>query len=442
MQFPKILRDTWGVAAGKKPIDSARALEVIFGLSTLVIFLVLVAIISAYRPVPVVRVAPQILPVTEVVAANEPASAPAPAIVPVVLTVPAPAPTAPIDDMIEYRVRHGDTFGALGRQFCFDYVRVARDNGIADPNWIYADKTVLRFKNGCAHAPSVLAKQDVSPRELVRDGGASSGKQIPTLVDRAPEASPLPPVAASAAAPSASMPIRAAAEPTADADKPLSEIYHKEIYRKAALLSIKPEERTKAQNAEIHRLTMHIRHQVLARYPLANPDCLYAEGREIGQGWEEQTLFRARCIRQNFGQTIDETAVERKLEPALIEALIIIESGGQPDAISPTGCTGLKQFCLGSSRLFGLRDRFDPFESIRAGGRHIEDNLRQWGGNVAKATAHFYGGPALVASVGSNATRHPYTQNVLRVKRLIEKETRRVASGQPGLVPVSYAPAR
>lgn len=238
------------------------------------------------------------------------------------------------------------------------------------------------------------------------------------------------------------MPIRAAAEPTADADKPLSEIYHKEIYRKAALLSIKPEERTKAQNAEIHRLTMRIRHQVLARYPLANPDCLYAEGREIGQGWEEQTLFRARCIRQNFGQTIDETAVERKLEPALIEALIIIESGGQPDAISPTGCTGLKQFCLGSSRLFGLRDRFDPFESIRAGGRHIEDNLRHWGGNVAKATAHFYGGPALVASVGSNATRHPYTQSVLRVKRLIEKETRRVASGQPGLVPVSYAPAR
>ncbi len=446
MKF-QFLSDFYQVTLGKKSVPTERLLGPMFVLMALVVFGALFAVLSSFRPTPIVRPAPQILPVTVEAPAPafSPAELPAPRIVQVAIPAVLPAaPAIPVDDVVTYRVKEGDTFGALGRQYCFDYVVVARENGITDPNWIYAGKTVLKFKNGClGNAPSVLVNRNVSPRELVSDGGASSGKHIPKLVTRAPEAQPLPPaVIASAPAPSASQPTRAALPIETDESSSLSEIYHKEIYRKAALLSIPAEERTKAENAELYRLTMRIRPQVLARYPLVNPDCLYAEGREAGQGWEEQTLFRARCIRENYGAVIDEVAAERKLAPAFIEALIIVESGGKPDAISPTGCTGLKQFCRGSAKLFGLRDRFDPYESIRAGGRHIEDNLRMWGGNLHKAIAHWSNGPTVVGQAGFNAAKFPFTRNVLRIQGLIEKESRRVASGQPGLVPVSYTPAR
>jgi hypothetical protein len=434
------LQDVWNVALGRKPMDNTRVLEFMLVLSAFSIFFALYAILSSYRPIPVVRQTPQILPVTVEVAA--PAALPAPRLVQA--AVPAVLSAAPSDELVEYPVKTGDTLIGILRGYCRnDYLAVARENRI-DPDWIYAGKTVLKFKNGClGNAPSVLVNRNVSPRELASDGGASSGKHIPKLVTRALEAEPLPPaVAASAPTTAASQPIRAVAPMETDESSSLSEIYHKEIYRKAALLSIPADERTKTQNAELYRLTMRIRPEVLARYPLPNPDCLYAEGREIGRDWEEQMLFRARCIRENYGAVINETAAERKLAPAFIEALIIVESGGKPDAISPTGCTGLKQFCRGSAKLFGLRDRFDPYESIRAGGRHIEDNLRLWRGNVAKATAHWNAGSVMVGEAGFNAAKFPFTRNVLRIQRLIEKESSRLAQSAPGLVPVAYTPAR
>ena len=70
-------------------------------------------------------------------------------------------------DEIEYHVRQGDTLSDIARRFCSDYRVIARDNRIANPNRIYAGRTVLKFKNGCSlNAPSVLEKQSVSLREL------------------------------------------------------------------------------------------------------------------------------------------------------------------------------------------------------------------------------------------------------------------------------------
>lgn len=428
MKF-KFLSDLYRVALGKKSVPTERLLGPLFVLTVLMVSIAFIALLSSYRPIPVVRPAPQIPPVIAAVIA--PAELPAPRLAQAVASIAPPA--APADEMVEYPVQTGDTLIRILRDYCRnDYLVVARENNI-DPNWIYAGKTVLKFKNGCiGNAPSVLVNRNVSPRELVRNDRASSGKHISPLAQRDIEAQPLPPVAASAPAPSASMPIRAAAEATADASKPLSEIRHREIYRIVALRKI--DRRTKAQNAELAHLTAVIRQEVLDRYPLPNPDCLYES--PTGKNWQEQTLAKARCIRENYGAIIDQVAAENQIPAAYMEAIMIVESGGKPDAISPTGCTGLKQFTMASAKLFGLRDRFDPFESIRAGGRHLKDNLQMWKGNVARATAHFNIGSVVVGSQGFNAANFPYTQNVLRVQRLIEKEIMRPVAGQPVLATV------
>lgn len=438
----RTLQEIWNVAIGRKPMDSARALEFLLVISAFSIFFVLVAILSSYRPMPTVRPAPQILPVTVEVAAPAPLPAELPAPRLVQVAAPAVLSAAPADEMVEYPVKSGDTLIGILRGYCRnDYLVVARENDI-DPDWIYAGKTVLKFKNGClGNAPSVLVKQSVSPRELVSNGEASSGKHISSLAKRDTEAQPLPPMAATAPAPSASQPTQVAAPDAARALQPLSELRHREIYRIVTLRNL-GKERTRAQNAELARLTALIREEVLARYKLPNPDCLYAEASALGRNWEEQTLAKVRCIRENYGAVIGEVAAERKLEASYIEALIMAESEGRPDAISPTGCTGLKQFTQRSAKLFGLTDRFDPFESIRAGGRHLEDNLRMWRGNVAKATAHWNIGSVTVGEASFNAAKFPFTRNVLRIQRLIEKESPRLAHSAPGLVPVAYTPAR
>ena len=434
----QLIRDIRQLVTGKEPIASERMLMLVFGISGLVVSIAFILLLSSYRPAPVVRSAPQILPVTVEVAA--PAPLPAELSAPRLVQVVAPAvlPAPPADEMVEYPVKTGDTLIAILRGYCRDdYLVVAREN-VIDPDWIYANKTVLKFKNGCTHAPSVLVKQSVSPRELVSNGGASSGKHIFSLALRDTEAQTLPPVAAALPTASASQPTQAGISAT-DETKPLSTVRHREIYRIVALRNMGAG-RTRAQDAELARLTALIRKEVLERYDLPNPDCLYAA--DAGRNWQEQTLFRAYCIRENYGVVIDEVAAEYKLPAAYLEAIIIVESGGKPDAISPTGCTGLKQFTIASAKLFGLTDRFDPFESIRAGGRHLKDNLQMWEGNVAKATSHFNIGSVVVGNAGFDAAKFPYTQNVLRVKQLIEKEIQRTATGPQTVVPVVYAPAR
>ncbi|MFA9262177.1 MAG: transglycosylase SLT domain-containing protein [Undibacterium sp.] len=390
---------------------------------------------------------------------------------PVVMTFASVSADAflPEPEMIEHPVGQGETLIGILRRYCRDdYEVVARENGV-NPNVIYANKTVLKFKNGCSsNAPSVFVQKRVSPRELVRDGEASSGKHISRIeAARASTAASAVALAASAPALSASQPIPAAAPaplaaasvpqaelpvavavlrpakpapapfpsasqpnaaPAADDDRPLSDIYHREIYRIVALRNLSG--RSKAQSAELARLTSVIRQAVLARYKLRNPDCLYASEKEAGETGTERTQYRLRCIRENYGPEIDAIAAARNLSPAYITAVVFVESRGQPDAISPTGCTGLKQFTIASSKLYRLRDRFDPFESLRAGADHLVDNLRLWRGNYAKATAHFNIGSIVVGQAGFDASAFPYTQAVLGMQRMIEKGTQ-LPAGSP-----------
>ncbi len=342
---------------------------------------------------------------------------------------------------IVHPVQTGQTLIGILKPYCRDdYEVVARENDIADPDKIYAGRTVLKFTNGClGNAPSVLVKQSVSPRELVSNGGASSGKHISrTEATRAPIAAPAVALAASVPTPSASQPQpitpvtvvelrpaeRAASQSAAvspvdaaaaDA-RPLSVVYHREIYRIAALRGQQIRgEISRAGLAEMNRLQLKIRAAQQAKFPLKNADCLY-DGKL-------SNVDRLRCIRENYGETIAENLKRYPHIPqSFVEAVILVESGGRPDAISETGCTGVKQFTMGSAKKFGLNDRLDPYEGIRAGIDHLADNLRMWRNNVAKATAHYNIGSVVVSQKGFDAHAFPYTQAVLWAQRLIEKE--------------------
>jgi soluble lytic murein transglycosylase-like protein len=88
------------------------------------------------------------------------------------------------------------------------------------------------------------------------------------------------------------------------------------------------------------------------------------------------------------------------LDPDLIKAVAMVESGFDPGAVSPKGAMGLMQLMPETAAQYGVRDALDPYESLRAGSRHLRDLLDGFDGNVTLALAAYNAGAGAVRRYG------------------------------------------
>ncbi|HBA7493762.1 TPA: lytic transglycosylase domain-containing protein, partial [Escherichia coli] len=86
------------------------------------------------------------------------------------------------------------------------------------------------------------------------------------------------------------------------------------------------------------------------------------------------------------------------LPEGLMEAMIGVESGWNPNAISAKGAMGLPQFVKRTGNAYGLygKDFYDPDKSTDAMVRYLIDNSNRYGGDIAKMLAQYNGGNAAV----------------------------------------------
>ncbi len=87
------------------------------------------------------------------------------------------------------------------------------------------------------------------------------------------------------------------------------------------------------------------------------------------------------------------TAAQREGIPP--EALLAIKNAGErsnPTAVSPAGAKGVMQFMPDTWAQYGKGDPRDPVASIDAGAAFMKDLIKQYGGDVRAATAHYNGG--------------------------------------------------
>jgi len=86
------------------------------------------------------------------------------------------------------------------------------------------------------------------------------------------------------------------------------------------------------------------------------------------------------------------------LPEGLMEAMIGVESGWNPNAISAKGAMGLPQFIKRTGNAYGLygKDFYDPDKSTDAMVRYLIDNSNRYGGDIAKMLAQYNGGNAAV----------------------------------------------
>ncbi len=97
-----------------------------------------------------------------------------------------------------------------------------------------------------------------------------------------------------------------------------------------------------------------------------------------------------------YGDMIASAAGRFGVDPRLIMAVILVESGGNPLATSPAGAAGLMQVMPSTFTGMGYDRRliYDPRTNIEAGTRYLAECLTIFGGDVYWAAAAYNAGIA------------------------------------------------
>jgi soluble lytic murein transglycosylase-like protein len=112
---------------------------------------------------------------------------------------------------------------------------------------------------------------------------------------------------------------------------------------------------------------------------------------------------------------IRETADRHRVDSRLVEAVVAVESGGNPRAVSPKGAQGLMQLMPRRSALLGVKNPFDPRENVDGGVRHLRELLQRFRGDVTLALAAYNAGEEAVRTYQGVP---PYAETQEYVRRI------------------------
>jgi soluble lytic murein transglycosylase-like protein len=89
---------------------------------------------------------------------------------------------------------------------------------------------------------------------------------------------------------------------------------------------------------------------------------------------------------------IQQTSERHQVDPALVKAIIMAESGFNPNAVSEKGAKGLMQLMPKTAKALGVKDCFNPEHNIEGGVEYFKKLLNQFDGDVELALAAYNAG--------------------------------------------------
>lgn len=117
-----------------------------------------------------------------------------------------------------------------------------------------------------------------------------------------------------------------------------------------------------------------------------------------GEAVPAPRLQRLQDIAGAHGADILLSTVGTRVSPALALAVIGVESGGRPTAVSHKGATGLMQLMPATATRFGVADATDPAQNIRGGIAYLDWLMEEFAGDPVLVLAAYNAGEGAVRS--------------------------------------------
>jgi soluble lytic murein transglycosylase-like protein len=113
---------------------------------------------------------------------------------------------------------------------------------------------------------------------------------------------------------------------------------------------------------------------------------------------------------------LDRWAGERGLDFRLVQAVVQVESGYNPRALSTKGAIGLMQLMPGTARELGIADPWSPDQNVAGGTEYLRRMMETFDGDLELALAAYNAGPNAVlehAGIPPYAETRAYVRKVL-----------------------------
>ncbi|MCC6006724.1 MAG: lytic transglycosylase domain-containing protein [Rhodobacteraceae bacterium] len=122
----------------------------------------------------------------------------------------------------------------------------------------------------------------------------------------------------------------------------------------------------------------------------------HLEGAPQAQGLPAPPLGTMRAVADRHGRDILLATLGTRVSPALVLAVIAVESGGRASAVSSRGAEGIMQLIPATAERFGVEDPMDAAQNIRGGVAYLDWLLEAFGGDPILALAGYNAGEGAV----------------------------------------------
>ena len=122
-------------------------------------------------------------------------------------------------------------------------------------------------------------------------------------------------------------------------------------------------------------------------------------------------------IPASYAEYIDKACERYGVDPSLVHAVVRVESGFNPFALSNKGAMGLMQLMPRTATDLNVKNSFSPQENIEGGVKYLRTLLDRYEGNVTLALAAYNAGETSVKKWG---TVPPYKETRDYVKKIMK----------------------
>jgi soluble lytic murein transglycosylase-like protein len=133
-----------------------------------------------------------------------------------------------------------------------------------------------------------------------------------------------------------------------------------------------------------------------------------------GDRYDFQLLAKA----TQYDSIIEQAAVSAALEPNLLRAVIVVESGFNSRAVSKRGAVGLMQLMPATASRYGVSNPYDARQNVHGGARYLKFLIDHFGHDVRLALAAYNAGEDAVERNGGQIP--PFSETMAYVPRVLK----------------------